>query len=100
VEADIQLNMIGSMLDFMKSWKGWFVTQQITGDATELIGEYNKLVLDRNRILKSATESNPSVIKPDSQIESLKSNVSASLTRMKSNLKSRKEIWTAKKTIK
>lgn len=92
VEADIQLNMIGSMLDFMKKSKkaDLLPNNIISGEATELIGEYNKLVLDRNRILKSATESNPSVIKLDSQIESLKSNVSASLTRMKSNLQIQK----------
>jgi hypothetical protein len=56
--------MIGSMLDFMKKKKVDLLPNSIiSGDATELIGEYNKLVLDRNRILKSATESNPSVIK-------------------------------------
>jgi tyrosine-protein kinase Etk/Wzc len=92
VEADIQLNMIGSMLDFMKKSKkaDLLPNNIISGEATELIGDYNKLVLDRNRILKSATESNPSVIKLDSQIESLKSNVLASLTRMKSNLQIQK----------
>jgi tyrosine-protein kinase Etk/Wzc len=92
VEADIQLNMIGSMLDFMKNSKkaDLLPSNIISGEATELIGEYNKLVLDRNRILKSATESNPSVIKIGEQIESLKSNVSASLNRMKSNLQIQK----------
>ncbi len=92
VEADIQLNMIGSMLDFMKSNKKTDLLPNniISGEATDLIGEYNKLVLDRNRILKSATETNPSVIKLDAQIESIKSNVSASLSRMKSNLQIQK----------
>ena len=92
VEADIQLNVIGSMLDFMKKSKkaDLLPNNIISGDATELIGEYNKLVLDRNRILKSATESNPSVITLDAQIESLKSNVTASLNRMKSNLQIQK----------
>ena len=92
VEADIQLNMIASMLDFMKKSKkaDLLPNNIISGDATELIGEYNKLVLDRNRVLNSATESNPSVIKLDAQIESLKSNVSASLNRMKSNLQIQK----------
>jgi hypothetical protein len=33
----------------------------------ELIGSYNALVLDRNRILKSATEVNPTVIKMNEQ---------------------------------
>jgi hypothetical protein len=42
------------------------------GDASGLISSYNQLVLDRNRVLKSATLSNPSVIKMDQQIMSLK----------------------------
>jgi tyrosine-protein kinase Etk/Wzc len=56
------------------------------GDASGLISSYNKLVLDRNRILKSATAENPSVVKMDQQIASLKSTVTASLQRLKSTL--------------
>lgn len=56
------------------------------GDAGGLITSYNQLVLDRNRILKSATTENPSVIKLDQQISSLKANVATSLKRMQSNL--------------
>ena len=56
------------------------------GDAGSLINSYNTLVLDRNRILKSATAENPSVIKLDQQIASLKANVTSSLLRMQSNL--------------
>jgi capsular exopolysaccharide synthesis family protein len=92
VEVDIQLNMIGSMLDFLKNSKksDLLPNNIISGEATEMIEGYNKLVLDRNRILKSATETNPSVLKLDEQIQSLKTNVSASLLRMKSNLQIQK----------
>lgn len=88
VEADIQLNIISSMLDFIKKSKksDLLPTNIVSGEATELIGSYNQLVLDRNRILKSATEANPTVIKIDDQLSSLKSNVASSLSRMKSNL--------------
>ena len=88
VEADIQLNMIASMIDFMKRSKpsDLLPTNIISGEATELVGSYNNLVLDRNRILKSATETNPSVVKLDQQLTSLKANVAASLSRMQSNL--------------
>lgn len=89
VETDIQLNMIASMLDFMKKSKQseLLPANIVSGEATDLISSYNKLVLDRNRILKSATELNPIVIKMDDQIAALKLNVAASLTRMQSNLK-------------
>jgi hypothetical protein len=68
--------MVSSMLDFMKkSTNSDLLPTNIVageGDASGLISSYNQLVLDRNRVLKSATLSNPSVIKMDQQIMSLK----------------------------
>lgn len=90
VETEIQLNVVSSLLDFMKKSTNadLLPTNIITedGDAGGLITSYNQLVLDRNRILKSATTENPSVIKLDQQISSLKANVATSLKRMQSNL--------------
>lgn len=90
VETEIQLNVVSSLLDFIKKSTNadLLPTNIITdnGDAGGLISSYNQLVLDRNRILKSATTENPSVIKLDEQISSLKSNVATSLKRMQSNL--------------
>ena len=92
IEADIQLNVISSMVDFIKKSKpsDLLPTNIVSGEATELIGSYNQLVLDRNRILKSATEVNPTVIKLNEQLASLKSNVASSLSRMQSNLRIQK----------
>ncbi|MEO8254527.1 MAG: Wzz/FepE/Etk N-terminal domain-containing protein, partial [Flavobacterium sp.] len=90
VETEIQLNVVSSLLDFIKKSTNAdllpsnMITE--TGDTGGLIGSYNQLVLDRNRIMKSATTENPSVIKLDQQISSLKANVAASLKRMQSNL--------------
>jgi tyrosine-protein kinase Etk/Wzc len=90
VETEIQLNVISSMLKFInKSNSSDLLPANLIsgqGDANSLISSYNTLVLDRNRILKSATSENPSVIKLDQQIASLKANVRASLLRMQSNL--------------
>ena len=90
IEAEIQLNVVSSLLDFIKKSTNadLLPTNIITdnGDAGGLITSYNQLVLDRNRILKSATTENPSVIKLDQQISSLKANVATSLKRMQSNL--------------
>jgi hypothetical protein len=47
------------------------------GDASGVIGSYNQL--DRNRMVKSATTENPSVVKLDQQIASVKSTVVESL---------------------
>lgn len=90
VDAEIQMNVISSMLDFMKksSNADLLPTNIIAseGDASGLISSYNQLVLDRNRILKSATLANPSVVKMDQQISSLKNTVTSSLKRMQSSL--------------
>jgi tyrosine-protein kinase Etk/Wzc len=89
-ETEIQLNVVSSMLGFInKSTSADLLPANLIsgqGDASGLIDSYNTLVLDRNRILKSATTENPSVIKLDQQIASLKANVKASLLRMQSNL--------------
>jgi capsular exopolysaccharide synthesis family protein len=90
VETEIQLNVVSSMLDFMKksSNSDLLPTNIMTnqGDASGLIQSYNELVLDRNRILKSATAVNPSVVQLDQQISSLKNTVQTSLLRMQSSL--------------
>ena len=90
VEAEIQLNVVSSMLDFMKKSTNadLLPTNIISGEggASSLINSYNELVLDRNRLLKSATPENPSVLKMDQQIASLKNTVQTSLLRMQSSL--------------
>lgn len=90
VDTEIQLNVVSSLLDFIKKSTNsdLLPTNLINdnGDTSGLITSYNQLVLDRNRILKSATTENPSVIKLDQQISSLKLNMAASLKRMQSNL--------------
>ncbi|POY38106.1 tyrosine protein kinase [Flavobacterium alvei] len=90
VEIEIQLNMVASMLDFIKKSTNsdLLPTNMISaqGDAPKLMDSYNELVLERNRILKSATVANPTVIKLDQQLASLKSNIVESLGRLQSNL--------------
>ncbi|WP_395050640.1 GumC family protein [Flavobacterium sp.] len=89
-ETEIQMNVVASMLDYMKkSTNADLLPSNIIagqGDASGLISAYNELVLQRNRILKSATVANPSVVKLDQQISSLKANVVASLSRLQSTL--------------
>ena len=101
VETDIQLNMVASMVDFLNKSKpsDLLPTNIVSGEATELIGSYNALVLDRNRILKSATDVNPTVIKLNEQLSSLKSNVAASLSRMQSNLRIQKRDLNNKEAV-
>ena len=90
VEIEIQLNMVSSMLNFIKkSANADLLPANIIskeGDASGLMDSYNQLVLERNRILKSATVDNPAVIKLEQQIVSLKENIAQSLVRLQANL--------------
>ena len=52
----------------------------------EMIGEFNTLVLQRNRILKSSSKINPIIINIDSQLVILKNNLVSSLNNLKSSL--------------
>jgi tyrosine-protein kinase Etk/Wzc len=103
VETEIQLNVVSSMLDFMKksTSSDLLPTNIISGEssASAMISSYNQLVLNRNRILKSATEVNPSVVKMDQEIASLKSNVQGSLKRMQSNLNIQKRNLNSEENI-
>lgn len=54
--------------------------------SSSLIGQYNELVITKNRILKSSTAENPSVIRLEEQINALKSGITQSLSKLKSSL--------------
>ncbi len=90
IKNEIQIGVVVSMLDFMKkSTTSDLLPANLIegqGGTADLINAYNKLVLERSRILKSATLSNPTVVKLDQEILALKENVSESLMRMKANL--------------
>lgn len=54
-----------------------------------LISEYNEVVLQRKRILKSSSEINPIIVNLDSQLDVLKNNLRSSLGNLKSTLEIR-----------
>ncbi|WP_366184825.1 polysaccharide biosynthesis tyrosine autokinase [Flavobacterium ovatum] len=95
IEAEIQLNVTNSMLDFVKKATNsdLLPSNLITENqgSGSLVENYNKLVLERNRLLKSATLENPSVIKLDQQLASLRANVVSSLERLRSTLTIQKQ---------
>jgi tyrosine-protein kinase Etk/Wzc len=90
VENEIELNVVTSLIEFLKkSTTADLLPSNVVsdnGEASELISSYNQLVLQRNRIFKSATVVNPYVVALDQQILSLKSNITESLRRLQSSL--------------
>lgn len=94
VETAIQLDVLASMLGALKNNKQHDLLPgnllSSTGEESKVIAEYNKLLLDRNRLLKSATGENPTVIRLEEQIQAMKQNVSASLRRLQASLEIQK----------
>ena len=90
IDTQIQQNVVSSIINFFKksNTTDLIPSNLITGEseANSLIAQYNKLVLERNRASKGATDLNPIVVNLDQQIKSLKANVSQSLQRLQSNL--------------
>ena len=96
IELQVQLNVLNSVLEYVKKSTNENLLpanlfSDIDGDASSLITSYNELVLDRNRMLKSATVSNPTVVKLDQQLASLKSTLLSSLAKTQSILKIQKK---------
>ncbi|WP_428223289.1 GumC family protein [Flavobacterium sp.] len=54
--------------------------------ATNLIGEFNNLIVERNRLLQSSTENNPTVLRLNDKIISLKESIKESLKRLRGSL--------------
>ncbi|MGL3001258.1 GumC family protein [Flavobacterium sp. RSSB_23] len=95
LEAAIQWNIVVSMLDFLKTsapsdlLPATLIPNE--AEASSLIASYNELVLRRNRLVKSASAANPTIIALDQQIASLKANVQSSLQRLKATLNIQKQ---------
>ncbi|RKS21829.1 capsular exopolysaccharide synthesis family protein [Flavobacterium endophyticum] len=92
IETEIQQNVVASMISFLKSSKSEdlvptnILSTGTDSEAGSLIAEYNKLVIERNRIATGATLDNPVVKNADKRIVALKSNIQQSLYRLQSSL--------------
>jgi tyrosine-protein kinase Etk/Wzc len=91
IDATIQLNLANYMNDYLKENKD--NTELLPANlgfqdlaVVEMTNQFNKLVLDRNRLLRSSGERNPSVQKAEAQLVSMKGSISESLKNIKSSL--------------
>lgn len=90
IAVGTQLKVVDIMIDFMKNNKDSDIipANVVPEDANSagLISQYNNLVVERDRILKSSTSENPIVVRMNDKIEALKSGISKSLYKLKSSL--------------
>lgn len=90
VKTESELKVVNSMIDLVKKSKNEdLIPSNVipTSSESALIGEYNQLVLKRNRLLQnSATNENPVVIKLATQIEGLRGSIKESLDNLKTSI--------------
>lgn len=92
VSVTAQLNVVEMMIGYLKSSKEEIIPSNIISDDTGsavLIGEYNNLVIERNRILKSSMPDNPIVVRLTDKINALRGNINESLSKLKSTLQAK-----------
>ncbi|WP_127846583.1 GumC family protein [Psychroflexus aestuariivivens] len=89
-KVNTQLALSEAMIDYVVSENDTDLLPANLGIKEEgvnsVIDEFNKLVLERNRILRNSSEKNPVVISLNREIDQLRANVLQSLRRMKQNL--------------
>lgn len=89
VSANTQLEIVKYMLDELNNSDA---TSPLPGNIglsnigiVNMISDYNNLILQRNRILKSSSDINPIIVNIDSQLKVLKNNLISSLNNIKSS---------------
>lgn len=79
-EANTQVALLNSISDYMDQPDNKFQTLPSNvgltdGSATQLINKYNDIVLERKRLLRSASETSPTVVPLTSQLEDLSASI-------------------------
>lgn len=93
-EIDIQIDVLRSIEAYLKSTSGdagdfKLVPSTLTiQDATlnGLIAKFNELQLDRQRIMRTSRENNPTVVNIDEQLRNLRTNILENLKNIKNSL--------------
>lgn len=79
-DVDTQIELLRSLIEYMDQPSNKYQALPSSiglndGSATTLISKYNEAVLERNRLLRSASETSPTVIPVTAQIEDLAGNI-------------------------
>lgn len=90
LEVDAQLELTNSLIGFVSNQGQYQVLPANVGlnnpEATAGISTYNQLILQRNRLLESATPENPTVVDVSKQINSMRTSIMQSLQRNRTGL--------------
>lgn len=96
-EINVQMNIAGMTESYINDPKNKYdlipPSMGITGNTMEAIQSYNRVILERNRLLQNASENNPVVKNLDEQLNALRKNVKASIQNTKSDINLQKQSW-------
>lgn len=95
-EVNTQVELLQSINEFMNKAENKYQTLPSNvgltdASATSLIGKYNEIVLQRNRLLKSASESSPTITPLTSQLEDLESSIRRAMQQARRNIEIQRE---------
>lgn len=90
-DANTQIDLINSLVQFANRPGNQYQVLPSNvglqdGAATALIGEYNRIALERNRLLRSASENSPSVEPLTAQLDELSASINQALTQARRSL--------------
>ncbi|SFG53899.1 polysaccharide biosynthesis tyrosine autokinase [Prevotella sp. KH2C16] len=89
-DANTQVALLNSVQQSMRSSEKYGLLPANVGisdgNVNSLINKYNELVLERNRILKSASETSPTVTPLTEQLDGLSSSINRAMNQAKTNL--------------
>ncbi|MEZ4859238.1 MAG: polysaccharide biosynthesis tyrosine autokinase [Flavobacteriaceae bacterium] len=89
--VNTQLELANTMIDYMENSSQNDLLPSNIGiegaEISESVNNYNELVLQRNRLLKSSTAKNPVVINVNNQIDEIRQNILSSLKTTTNTLK-------------
>lgn len=89
-EANTQVQLINNLNEALAENAGTYKTLPSNvgladGSASAMINRYNEIALERNRLLRSASETSPTVAPLTAQLDELQSNIQATLDQTRKN---------------
>lgn len=90
-EANTQVALLNSLQDYMDQPSNKYQTLPTNvglsdQSASHLINKYNEIVLERNRLLRSASENSPTVLPLTSQLDDLSKSINGAMAQSRKNM--------------
>lgn len=103
IELEIELSLIKMVEDYLSDPRNKHalipMNSGMPGGLGSALGEYNAVVLERARLLRNTSETNPVIVAVDEQLEMLKKNVDLSIRNVRKGIDITKKDWADKERL-